>query len=412
VAKLTKTIVDAAQPGGKAFFIWCGDLPGFGVRVHPSGRRAYYVDYTTAAGARRRMTIGRHGALTTEAARKIALTTLGGVLRGEDPADLRAERRKAITVKVLCADYFAACARGEILGKGGTPKKASTLASDRGRADRHIVPLLGGKRVVDLTSADLTRFVRDVTAGKTAVVEKSAKLRGKAIVVGGSGAASRTLALLGGMLTFAIGEGVITANPARGVKHQADAKRTTRLTAETYRRLGQVLAQWDDERRNDVAVRAVRLLALTGCRKGEIERLAWDEVDAAGQALRLKASKEGASVRPIGRPVVAIFAGVERTGTWVCPGRSAAAPYGGLKGAWRAITEAAELEGVTMHTLRHSFASVAGDLGYSESTIAAMLGHAAGSVTSRYVHHLDAVLIAAADRVAETIAGYLDGRAA
>jgi integrase len=69
----------------------------------------------------------------------------------------------------------------------------------------------------------------------------------------------------------------------------------------------------------------------------------------------------------------------------------------------------AKLKGVTPHTLRHSFASVAGDLGFTESTIAAMLGHAAGTVTSRYVHHLDSVLVAAADKVARAIHGQMTG---
>ena len=77
--------------------------------------------------------------------------------------------------------------------------------------------------------------------------------------------------------------------------------------------------------------------------------------------------------------------------------------FGGLPKGWKRIARSVGLEDVTPHTLRHSFASVAGDLGYTEPTIAALLGHAAGSLTSRYVHHLDSVLIAAADRVAEEI---------
>ena len=84
-------------------------------------------------------------------------------------------------------------------------------------------------------------------------------------------------------------------------------------------------------------------------------------------------------------------------------------PYGGLKGVWRGLLQRAELTGVTLHTLRHSFASVAGDLGYAEATIGALLGHASGTVTGRYTHVLDTVLIAAADRVAQAVLAYMTG---
>jgi integrase len=136
--------------------------------------------------------------------------------------------------------------------------------------------------------------------------------------------------------------------------------------------------------------------------------LRWSEVDAPGRALRLRDTKEGASVRPIGAAALAVLAGLPRREDvdWVFPGRGSA-PYGGLRTAWESVLKRSGLSGISPHTLRHSFASVAGDLGYSESTIAALLGHAAGSVTGRYTHHLDAVLIAAADRAAGQIAFYL-----
>ena len=92
--RLTKQIVDAARPKERAYFAWCSDLPGFGVRVHPTGRKAYYVDYRNLDGVRKRMTIGAHGKITTEEARKLALQTLGDAAKGEDPAQERATRRK------------------------------------------------------------------------------------------------------------------------------------------------------------------------------------------------------------------------------------------------------------------------------------------------------------------------------
>jgi integrase len=146
------------------------------------------------------------------------------------------------------------------------------------------------------------------------------------------------------------------------------------------------------------------LLVLSGCRLGEIVNLKWSEIDAEGRCLRLSDSKEGAAVRPIGQAFLDHIATIERRENcpMVLPAARSGRGFGGLAKGWKRIARTAGLD-VTPHTLRHSFASVAGDLGYTEPTIAALLGHAAGSVTSRYVHHLDSVLIAAADRVADEI---------
>jgi integrase len=411
MAKLTKRIVDDAKPREAAFFIWCSELKGFGLRVHPSGGRSYYVDYRNRDGFRKRMKLGDHGPITCEEARKLAMQTLGGVaIAGDDPLTERQTRRNSLTMKELCADYLKAAERGLIMGKGGQGKKPSTLATDRGRVERHIVPLLGRKLVRDLTRADVARFIRDVTAGKTAAVEKT-KPHGKAIVEGGKGAAARTAGLLGGILSFAVSEGVIEHNPARGVKRPADSRRTRRLIPEEYRKLGDALRQAEEAREGWQGLAGARLLALTGCRLGEIVKLRWTEVDDAGGCFRLKDSKEGASTRPIGRPALDLLSGLDREegAIHVLPAARGSGHFGGLSGAFERLVERAGLEGVTPHTMRHSFASVAADIGFTESTIAAMLGHAGGSVTSRYVHHLDSVLIASADKVARAIEGYMTG---
>ena len=183
--KLTKTVVDAATPRAKQFTLWCSDLPGFGVYILPTGNRTYFVDYRNSAGVRRRLTIGRHGKLTTEGARKIAIATMGEVVKGEDPAEERVSRRNSLTVKELCDRYLEAAERGHIMGKRNRPKKFSTLYVDRGRISRHILPLLGNKLVRDVTQTDVNRFIRDVAGGKTATIQTTEKKRGRAIVEGG-----------------------------------------------------------------------------------------------------------------------------------------------------------------------------------------------------------------------------------
>lgn len=413
--KLTKSIVDGAELRSKQYTIWCSDLKGFGVYIHPTGRRSYFVDYRVDH-ARRRMTIGMHGVITTEEARKLAIETLGGiVLKKADPLQERKTRRGSLTVAELCDQYMKAAEKGLILGRRkNRPKKASTIEVDRGRISRHIKPLLGNKLVIDLTRADVTKFMRDVAAGKTARRDRSGKNGARVQVKGGVGTAARTTGFLGGILTYAVDEGIIPSNPAQGVKLPADGVRTRRLVANEYRALGNALSGDAAEYDTPQAVTGAWLLALTGCRLGEIESLRWSEVDEDGQCFRLEDSKSGPSVRPIGREAFDVLRTALRVpgNSYVLPALRKSGHYNGLSGAWARFMKRADLEGVTPHTMRHSYASVAGDLGFAESTIAALLGHTAGTVTSRYVHRLDTVLVAAANKVSGEVYRQMTGASA
>ncbi|WP_238297798.1 tyrosine-type recombinase/integrase, partial [Methylobacterium soli] len=304
--KLTKRIVDAAEARPAPYFLWCTELRGFGARVFPSGRRVYYADYRTTGGLRRRMAIGEHGKITVEEARKLAINTMSDVIRGEDPVEERITRRKSMTIAELCERYLKAADKGQILGRARKPKKASTLVSDRGRIEHHIIPLLGRRLARDLTTADVQRFVREVQEGKTAKRYKT-KARGIVLVEGGDGAASRSAGLLGGIMSYAIGEGIIALNPVRGVKKPADQKRDRRLSPEEYQALGRVLAEADEQGESWQSTHSIRLLCLTGCRMREIANLRWAEVDLSGSCLRLSDTKEGRSVRPVGQAAVALL---------------------------------------------------------------------------------------------------------
>ncbi|CAK7257265.1 MULTISPECIES: site-specific integrase [unclassified Shinella] len=400
--KLTKTMVETAEPKAKQYSLWCGELAGFGVYVNPTGSRTYFVDYRNADGERRRMTIGRHGKITTEEARKLAIASLGSTVRGEDPQKDRTTRRKSLTVKQLCEQYMEAARKGVILGKGGKPKKATTIYVDQGRINRHIVPLLGSKLVIDLTTPMVTKMMRDVTNGKTATTEKTAKLRGKAVVEGGPGTARQTVSLMSGILSYAVSEGIIDQNPARGIKKPAVGKRDRRLSPDEYRALGTALATAEAEAELPQAIAGTWLIALTGCRFGEVQALKWSEVDFDGKALRLEDSKTGASVRPLSQAAIEVLEKIDRTSDniYVLPAaRKTKGHYGSLDTAVDRIVARAELTGVTSHTLRHSFASVGDDLGFTENTIGAIIGHKGQTVTSRYIHKLDSVLIAAANKI-------------
>lgn len=408
--KITKKAVDAAIPNGRDYVIWDSELPGFGLRVFASGKRSYVLQYRSL-GRSRRYTIGLHGVWTPEAARLEAKSQLGRIARGDNPAEEKQLDHRALTVKQLCDLYRNDLEAGLILGKGGRPKKASTIYTDLGRIKRHILPLLGNRRVKDLTRADAIKLLKDVMAGNTRASIKTEKLRGKSIVRGGPGTASRTLGLFGAILTYAINAGIIDSNPAHGIRKPKDQVRQRRLTEAEYRELGRILAESRRDSRYATTVDIVRLLALTGCRRGEIIGLGWDEIDFEQSCLRLTDSKEGYSVRPVGLPVLEFLEDQMpyAEGDHVFVGLRNSPVFGAFPHQWDKMFRGSALDGITAHVLRHSFASIANDLGFTEVTIAALVGHAKGSVTGKYIHTLDTTLVMAADTIAGYIAGLLDG---
>ncbi|MCB1469757.1 MAG: tyrosine-type recombinase/integrase, partial [Rhizobiaceae bacterium] len=272
----------------------------------------------------------------------------------------------------------------------------------------------GNRRVKDLVKADIAKVLKDIMAGKTRVSVKTKKLRGKAIVRGGVGTATRTVGLLGGILTYAMEAGIITMNPAHGIRKPKDNVRGRRLTEAEYRILGEMLRTAAETEKYEMTVDIIRQIAMSGCRRSEMIGLMWTEADTGASCLRLADSKEGASIRPIGLPVVEYLEERRKTqtGTYVFPGpRAEDAAFGGFPNHWKQIFKDSPLADVTPHVLRHSFASIANDLGFTEVTIAALVGHAKGSVTSKYIHTLDTALIMAADTISGYIQGLLDGKA-
>lgn len=410
MSKLTKRFVESVTPRSKGHVVWDDELPCFGLRVYPSGKRSYLLQYR-AKGRSRRYTIGIHGIWTPETARREAKALLGQIAQGEDPATEREEERRAVTVRQLCEQCIADMETGLILGKGGRPKKPKTIETDIGRIRRHIIPLLGTRRIKDITKPDMNNLMKDIIAGKTRVVMKTEKLRGKAIVTGGPGTAIRTMGLLGGIFTYAIEAGIIDQNPTHGLKKPRYKVRDRRLSEAEYRTLGRLLREVHDDRHYGIHAEILRLIALTGCRRGEIINLRWSEVDIEGSCLRLKDSKEGASVRPVGLPVIDYLeaARLKREGTYVFPGQGEDNAVGNFPQSWKKLFADTPLWDVTPHVLRHSFASIANDLGFTEITIAALIGHAKGSVTSKYVHTLDSTLIMAADTVSGYVKALLEG---
>ena len=401
--RITKRTVDALKTTGKEYVHWDGELTGFGVRVRPSGSRSFVAVYRT--GGRntplRRVTIGTVGKIEADKAREEARTIIRQAELGHDRAAEKAKARAEMTFDKVCDLYLA---------EGCDTKKVSTLATDKGRIERHIKPLLGKKRIGEISRADIEKFMRDVAAGKTAVDEKTKK-RGRAIVEGGKGTATRTVGLLGGIMSFAVSRQLRPDNPVRGVKRYADKKGETFLTADELRRIGEALAKAEDDGANPSAVAIIRLLAFTGARKTEIAGLRWSEVDLGRGYLRLSDSKTGAKVIPIGAPAVEVLAGVSVVdgSPFVFPASSGTGSFQGVERVWRKVRANSDLPNLRLHDLRHSFASVGLARGDALPVIGAILGHADVKTTSRYAHLADDPVKQAADGIAKSIHAALSG---
>ena len=214
------------------------------------------------------------------------------------------------------------------------------------------------------------------------------------------------MGLLGAIFTYAVRSGLRPDNPVHGVIRFADGHRERRLTDEEYSAIGEALRQAEAEGIWPAAVAAARFLALTGWRSGEALDLQWTEVDLARRTATLPDSKTGRSLRPLSHAACDVLRNLPCTrGALVFPATRGDGRMSGFPKLWARIAKMGGLTAeVTPHVLRHSFASLSGDLGYSESTIAALVGHKGHSITSRYVHAADAVLLAAADAVADRTA--------
>jgi integrase len=402
--KITKRALDALRPSldGREAFLWDagdGSLKGFGVRMKPSGVASYLVQYRNREGRTRRLVLGKIGTLTPDEARKLAGEALSAVAKGSDPSADRHAVRGAITVSELC-DLYLSEAKARI--------KASTLAADISRIETHVKPLIGRFTVRSLTAADIERMKADIIAGKTA---KPRRMKGRGgVAAGGPGVAARTLGMTATILEYARKSlNLIKENPARGVKKPPDRKQRRFLATEEITKLGQVIRMTKEEGGNATALAAIQLLLLTGLRRMECLALRRAWVDGRAGCIRFEDTKSGPQLRPIGKEAIKLIEAQPERGPWVFPASHGDGHLIGLPKILARICAKAELEGVTVHVLRHSFAAAAAEMGFSELTIAGLLGHSVPGITARYAHVPDLALVAAADRVAARIDGALNG---
>lgn len=388
--KLTKRVVEGTAPDPvREIFLWDSQLAGFGVRIYPSGRRVYLVQYRSHGGRQRRAMLGPHGPLTTEQARERAAALLADVHKGEDPAGNARAHRKAPTVAELCDRYLADHARQH--------KKPRSIAEDERMIASFIKPALGPLKVTAIGRPDIIRAHRELRNTPTQ--------------------ANRCLALLSKMMSLAERWGLRPdgSNPCRHVDKNKERSRNRFLAEDELARLAEVLAAVERERAELPGVAAaVRLLLFTGARLSEILTLRWDHVDLPDHCLRLADSKTGAKTIYLPPAAMEVLAELPRVdgNPFVIVGGKPGAHLVDLERPWRRIRARAGLDDVRLHDLRHSFASMAVAGGLSLPMIGALLGHRQTQTTARYAHlaadplkqavHLTGSRIAAAMKVATT----------
>ena len=374
--RITKRTVDAIKPYDRERVVWDDDLKGFGVRVHPSGRKVYIVK-TRYQGRIIKMTIGPHDAVSATYARVRAAEIITDARAGKNP---KGRRSSEPTMRAL----------GERFLKEYVPNhcKPSTAAEYRRSVEHFINPRIGKLRVPDVQRSNIAALHHDLRETPYQ--------------------ANRTLGVLSKMFNLAElwelrPDGT---NPCRHVKRFKEDKRERFLSDAEYRRLGSALREIEqDGSETASAIAAIRLLMLTGCRLSEIQKLRWEHVDLETGELRLPDTKTGAKVVHLGEPAIAVLRDIQRQddNPWVIAGRKEGGHLTDLQHPWRRIRARAGLEDVRIHDLRHSFASGGLLVGEGLPMIGKLLGHTQVQTTARYAHLANDPVKSAANRIASRI---------
>ena len=394
--KLTKKLIDAAEPRATRYVIWDAEILGFGLSVSPSGNKSFILKYRSLDGAQRKPTVGRFGNLTLQQAREIARDMLGEVRAGRDPSLARKQARNAPTVGELC-DRFDA--------EHASLKKPNTRAQYETVIRKYIKPKLGDKKVRAVVTADVARLI--VNIGREKPV-----------------AANRVRATLSKMFSLAERWGLRerNTNPVTDVEKFPEKKRHRDLSSEELKRLGAALIEAINDVETPCAIAAIRLLLFTGARRNEVLCLRWSEVDLEKGLLRLGDSKTGSKAVYLNSAALEVVAGIERVvgNPFVFQSRHHPRTHlteWELRKVWEHVRDQADLgeqedgtvRAMRLHDLRHSFASTAAGEGLSLHQIGHLLGHKQTSTTARYADLVRGPNFEAAEQIGKRLTEAMNG---
>jgi integrase len=355
-------------------------VKGFGVRITAAGGRAFILNYRRKLdGRERRITIGSFPDWGTTAAREEAKRLKRAIDGGADPVGEQEENRAAATIADLCARF-----ERDYLPR----KRPSTQRVYRQQIRTDILPAFGKMKVAAVSHADIDGFHHRLSARAPTH-------------------ANRSLAVLSRMFNLAIRWGWRTDNPCHGVERNQENKRHRYLTGAELTRLSEALTGLRDQN----AANAVRLLLLTGARQGELLAAKWRDIDLeAGVWAKPAATTKQAALHrvPLSAAAVQLLSEMrtqaDDDAEWIFPARGGGhRPH--VNEAWIKARKGATLEGVRLHDLRHTYASVLASAGLSLPVIGALLGHATPVTTHRYAHLFDDPLRAATERASAIITG-------
>jgi integrase len=381
--KLNKRAIDALKSEAKDYFVWDSQIAGFGVRVMPSGTKTYQAQYRMG-GRTRRVSLGAHGKITVDEARRLAKDVMGQVAMGENPAEEIALDRRAPTVASLCDRFFKDHAAERC--------KPSTQGEYRRALDLFIKPEIGSFKVIDVERKDIA-----------ALHHKYRETPYQA---------NRILQVLSKMFNMAEIWGLRPdgSNPCRHVPKFREEKRERYLSLQELQRLGEVLSEAESDGSESVhVVGAIRLLILTGCRLGEIQTLQWDFIKDTG--MELPDTKTGARRIPLPAPARAVLSALPRTpgNPYVIEGKLENSHITDLQHPWRRIRKRAGLDDVRLHDLRHTYASNAVSSGMPIQMVGRLLGHSQIQTTMRYAHLADDPVRRAAEENANRLSALVTG---
>jgi integrase len=384
-ANITKRTVDAARKGARDRYLWDEKLTGFGLKVTPAGRKVYLFQYRVG-GRTRRVTIGQHGPWTPTRARAKAKSLSGDVAAGRDPAASRDKSKADRSLGELFAQFMAEHVE--------TKLRASTANGYKRLARLFVLPQLGRRKVGELQRADVAKVHH-------AMRETPFQ-------------ANRTVALLGKFFTWTEKRGLRPdgSNPCRHVEKYREARRERFLSQAEMARLGDALRHVETEQRfSPWAIAAIRLLAFTGARRGEIISLRWEHVSQERACLMLPESKTGSKTILLNPPALAILQAIPRIegNPYVICGERQGRHISNIEHPWQRIRALAGLDDVRLHDLRHSFASVGAAGNTSLIIIGKLLGHTQPQTTQRYSHLGDDPVRAASDTIGQRIAAAMAG---
>jgi integrase len=387
VVKLTKRVVDALKAKTRPLIYYDSELTGFCLKVLPSGAKRWCVEYRAGTRgrsvAKSRMVLASTSILTPDQARSAARQVLAAVALGQDPAVSRMQAREMPTFREFAERYLVEEAAAKL--------KPRTVVNYRIYLRKHAAPHIGSMKLDTVTPSDIAKMHRRI--GITTPMT-----------------ANRVVECIGSVFRYAATCGLVKRghNPASHTETFRERCRERFLNSKELARLGDAIREaettgipWvvDDKKptaKHIPKVRltkigphpaaALRLLILTGARLREILTLRWEYVDIERGLLLLPDSKTGKKAIILNPPALKVLTGLSRTGDYVIAGDNPEKPRSDLKRPWRAVAKQAKLEGVRIHDLRHTYASIAAAGGFGLPIIGKLLGHARSATTARYAH--------------------------